>query len=62
MLVAGAGVGGVATAEALGWEPRLLDIANRLSGSFGSPRLPRRRHRPPLLPVALGVALTSPPT
>jgi O-antigen ligase len=36
LVVAGLGVGGVATAEALGWEPRLLDVGDRLSGSFGS--------------------------
>ena len=37
IVVAGLGVGAVATAEALGWEPDLLDVAGRLSGSFGSP-------------------------
>jgi hypothetical protein len=56
LLVAGAGVGAVATAEALGWEPRLLDVADRLSGPFGSPAY-LGAATALLLPVALGVAL-----
>jgi O-antigen ligase/cytochrome c-type biogenesis protein CcmH/NrfG len=34
--VAGLGVGGVAFGEALGWEPNVLDVGRRLSGSLGS--------------------------
>jgi O-antigen ligase len=56
LLVAGLGLGGVATAEALGWEPRLLDVADRLSGSYGSPAY-LGAATALLLPVALAVAL-----
>ncbi|HJR23840.1 MAG TPA: hypothetical protein VJ804_00080, partial [Acidimicrobiales bacterium] len=35
-LVAGAGVGAVATLEALGWEPDVLNVGRRLTGTFGS--------------------------
>ena len=45
-VVAGLGVGAVATAEALGWEPAVLDVADRLSGHVRLAGLPRRRHRP----------------
>jgi O-antigen ligase/Flp pilus assembly protein TadD len=37
LALAGLVTGGVATAEALGWEPSELDVGGRLSGSFGSP-------------------------
>ncbi|MFS8481926.1 MAG: O-antigen ligase family protein [Acidimicrobiia bacterium] len=37
LVVAGLGVGGVAVAEAAGWEPAVLDVAGRLSGTLGSP-------------------------
>lgn len=37
LIVAGLGVGAVATAEALGWEPAVLDVDSRLSGTLGSP-------------------------
>ncbi|HLT69927.1 MAG TPA: O-antigen ligase family protein [Acidimicrobiales bacterium] len=37
LVVAGLGVGGVAVAEAAGWEPAALDVADRLSGTLGSP-------------------------
>lgn len=36
LVVAGVGVGGVGTAEALGWEPAVLDVGDRLTGTFGS--------------------------
>ncbi len=36
LLVAGVGVGVLATAEALGWEPDVLDAGSRLTGPFGS--------------------------
>ena len=34
---AGAVVGLSASAEALGWEPRVFDVDDRLSGTYGSP-------------------------
>ncbi len=36
LAAAGVGVGAVATAEALGWEPAELDVGRRLTGTFGS--------------------------
>ena len=57
LLVAGVGVGAVATAEALGWEPSVLDVAPRLSGSLGSPAY-LGAATALLLPIALSVALT----
>ncbi|QYG91651.1 O-antigen ligase family protein [Iamia sp. SCSIO 61187] len=36
LVVAALGVGAVAGAEALGWEPAELDVGSRLTGSFGS--------------------------
>src|SRR5690606_17034414 len=35
-VLAGLGVGTVATLEASGWEPSLLDVDGRLTGTFGS--------------------------
>jgi O-antigen ligase len=55
LVVAGFGIGAVATAEALGWEPAILDVAGRLSGSVGSPAY-LGAATALLLPVALGVA------
>jgi O-antigen ligase len=60
LLVAGFGVGAVATAEALGWEPRLLDVADRLSGPYGSPAY-LGAATALFLPVAMGVALDEGP-
>jgi putative inorganic carbon (HCO3(-)) transporter len=57
VLAAGLGVGAVATAEALGWEPRLLDVADRLSGPFGSPAY-LGAATALLLPIAIGIALS----
>lgn len=37
LVLAGLGVGVVAVAEALGWEPDALDTGSRLSGTLGSP-------------------------
>src|SRR5690606_39866716 len=37
LVVAGLGVGGVAVAEAAGWGPAGLDVADRRSGTLGSP-------------------------
>ncbi len=37
LVVAGLGVGAIAVAEALGWEPDALDTGTRLSGTLGSP-------------------------
>lgn len=37
LVVAGLGVGVVAVAESLGWEPGVLDVSSRLSGTLGSP-------------------------
>lgn len=36
LVVAGLGVGGAATAEALGWEPSLFDVDRNLTATFGS--------------------------
>jgi O-antigen ligase len=36
LAVAGLGVGGAATAEAVGWEPAVFDAGTRLTGTFGS--------------------------
>src|SRR5690606_24836736 len=36
VVVAGAGLGAVATAEAFGWEPDVLDVGSRLTATFGS--------------------------
>ncbi len=36
LVVAALGTGAVATAEALGWEPAVLDVGSRLTGPFGS--------------------------
>lgn len=57
VVLAGLGVGAVATAEALGWEPDELDVAGRLSGTLGSPAY-LGAAAALLLPVALGVALS----
>jgi len=56
LVLAGVGVGAVATVEALGWEPDLLDVAGRLSGPFGSPAY-LGAAAALLLPVAAGVAI-----
>ena len=56
LLVAGAGVGVVATAEALGFEPDVLDVGTRLTGTFGSSAY-LGAATALLLPVAVGVAL-----
>ena len=55
LVVAGFGVGAIATAEALGWEPTVLDVADRLSGTFGSPAY-LGAATALLLPIAIGVA------
>ena len=56
LLVAGLGVGAVATAEALGWEPEVLDVGSRLTGTFGSSAY-LGAGTALLLPIAVGVAL-----
>ena len=56
LLVAGVGVGAVATLEALGWEPDVLDVGSRLTGTFGSSAY-LGAATALLLPVALGAAL-----
>ena len=56
LVVAGVGVGAIAAAEALGWEPSVLDVADRLSGPLGSPAY-LGAATALLLPVAMGVAL-----
>jgi O-antigen ligase len=56
LLVAGLGVGAVATAEALGWEPSVLDVASRLSGPLGSPAY-LGAATALLLPVAVALAV-----
>jgi hypothetical protein len=60
LLVAGLGVGAVATAEALGFEPEVLDVGTRLTGTFGSSAY-LGAATALLLPVALGVALAAGP-
>ena len=55
LVVAGVGVGAVAVAEALGWEPSELDVADRLSGTLGSPAY-LGAAAALLLPVLVGVA------
>ena len=56
LLVAGVGVGAVATLEAVGWEPDVLDVGSRLTGTFGSSAY-LGASTALLLPIALGVAL-----
>jgi O-antigen ligase len=56
LVAAGFVVGTTATAEALGWEPSVLAVDDRLSGLFGSPAY-LGAASVLLLPVALGVAL-----
>jgi O-antigen ligase len=56
LLVAGAGVGGLATAEALGWEPDVFDVGSRLTATFGSAAY-LGAATALLLPVAAGVLL-----
>jgi hypothetical protein len=60
MLVAGLGVGALATGEALGWEPDVLDVGNRLTGTFGSSAY-LGAATALLLPIAVGVALGAGP-
>lgn len=55
LLAAGCGVGGVATAEAVGFEPDVLDVGSRLAGTVGSSAYLGAAVAL-LLPVALGVA------
>jgi O-antigen ligase len=55
LVTAGFGVGAVATAEALGWEPGVLDVASRLTGTFGSPAYLGAAVAL-LLPVCVGLA------
>ena len=56
LLLAGLGVGAVATAEALGFEPDVLDVGTRLTGTFGSSAY-LGAATALLLPVAVGTAL-----
>jgi O-antigen ligase/Flp pilus assembly protein TadD len=57
LLLAGAGVGGLAVAEALGWEPSILAVTDgRLSGTMGSAAY-LGAVGALLLPVAVGGAL-----
>jgi cytochrome c-type biogenesis protein CcmH/NrfG len=56
LATAGLGVGGVATAEALGWEPLVLDVGGRLSGTLGSSAY-LGAVCALLLPACVGVAL-----
>ena len=53
---AGAALGVAATAEALGWEPRVFDVDDRLSATFGSPAYLGAAVAV-LLPIAVGIAL-----
>ncbi len=55
LAVAALGVGGVATVEALGWEPPVLDAGGRLTGTFGSAAY-LGAAAALLLPVVIGVA------
>jgi hypothetical protein len=57
LVVAGLGVGAVATAEAIGWEPDVLDVGSRLTATFGSAAY-LGAATALLLPICLGVALT----
>lgn len=61
LLAAGLGVGAMATAEALGWEPAVLDVADRLSGSVGSPAY-LGAAAALLLPICAATALAARPT
>jgi O-antigen ligase len=56
LLVAGAAVGAIASLEAIGFEPRLLDVASRLTGTFGSAAY-LGAATALLLPIAIGAAL-----
>jgi O-antigen ligase len=55
LVAAGLGVGGVATLEAAGWEPAVLDVGTRLSGTFGSAAYLGAASAL-LLPVCVGIA------
>jgi O-antigen ligase len=55
LVVGGVGLGLVATAEALGWEPEVLDVGQRLSATLGSPAY-LGAAAALLLPALLGVA------
>lgn len=55
LIVAGLGVGGVATVEALGWEPDVLDVGSRLTATFGSAAY-LGAATALLLPICVGVA------
>ena len=54
LVLAGAAVGAVASVEALGFEPRLLDVGSRLTGTFGSAAY-LGAATALLLPIAVGV-------
>lgn len=58
LVVAGVGVGGVATLEALGLPAEVLDLGGRLTGTFGSAAY-LGAAAAFLLPVMLGVAATT---
>jgi len=56
LVVAGVGLGGAATVEALGWEPDVFDVGNRLTATFGSAAY-LGAATALLLPCSIGVAL-----
>jgi tetratricopeptide (TPR) repeat protein len=55
LVVAGLGLGLVSTAEALGWEPDVLDVGGRLSATLGSPAY-LGAAAALLLPALIGIA------
>ncbi|MGE3621481.1 MAG: O-antigen ligase family protein [Acidimicrobiia bacterium] len=56
IVVAAAGLGALATAEAAGWEPRIFALGTRLSGPLGSPAYLGAASAV-LVPISTGVAL-----
>lgn len=56
LVAAGVGLGGVAAAEALGWEPDVFDVGRRLTATFGSAAY-LGAATAVLLPCCVGVAL-----
>ena len=54
--VAGTALGAAATAEALGWEPRVFDVDDRLSATYGSPAYLGAAVAV-LLPIAIAISI-----
>jgi hypothetical protein len=55
LALAGLGIGGAATAEAIGWEPQVFDVGGRLTGTLGSAAYLGAASAL-LLPICVGIA------